>query len=307
MERTRPEITKLLTAASKIILGKEHEMKLALCCILARGHLLIEDQPGMGKTTLAKVFAKLLGLEFTRIQFTSDLLPADILGVSIFDDKSQSFTFHKGPLFSSFVLADELNRASPKTQSACLQAMEENEVSVDGKTYDLPHPFVLIATQNPDDSTGTYSLPQSQLDRFLMKLHLGYPSETSERKLLADPSTGFRHQSIKDLPHVLDAKSLLSLQNEVSTIKTADPIVDYVLSLVRESRSSQKGKGLGLSPRAGMDLMSASQAWALIEGRSFVIPEDVQAVFTSVTQHRFGRDGDGKAMAETLIEQTPVL
>ncbi len=303
-------LIQLVDHANGILLGKEHELKLALCCILARGHLLIEDQPGMGKTTLAKTLAKLLGLKLSRIQFTSDLLPADVLGVSVFDDEKKEFVFHPGPIFSQFILGDELNRASPKTQSAFLQAMEEAQVTVDTRTYDLPRPFLLMATQNPKQSAGTFALPESQLDRFLMKISLGFPSEAAEKELLLSKQhTHHRAENIKRLPEVLNPELLMQIQNEVDEVKTREPVVQYILNLVRESRRAHSGMSIkGLSPRVGIDLVHAAKAWAYLSGRDFVTPEDVQTIFVPVTQHRFEYEEDhGKSIAQGLVERVPVL
>lgn len=254
-----------------------------LCCLLARGHLLIEDIPGMGKTTLAKTLARLLGLRFNRIQFTNDLLPPDILGFSIFSEKDSRMIFQPGPLFAEMVLGDELNRASPKTQSACLQAMEEREITVEGATHPLPPVFLLIATQNPKDSSGTQLLPDSQLDRFLMRIPLGYPDLESERRLLEDGiGSDRRSLKIQSLEPVLDTTTLIEMQEQAEKTTTSPALIDYILRLVRESRLS----GEGLSPRAGLDLLRASKARAFLLGRKFVIPEDVQAIAHPVMNHR---------------------
>ena len=254
-----------------------------LCCLLARGHLLIEDIPGMGKTTLAKTLARLLGLKFNRIQFTNDLLPPDILGFSIFSEKDSRMIFQPGPLFAEMVLGDELNRASPKTQSACLQAMEEREITVEGATHPLPPVFLLIATQNPKDSSGTQLIPDSQLDRFLMRIPLGYPDLESERRLLEDGiGSDRRSLRIQSLEPVLDTTTLIEMQEQAEKITTSPALIDYILRLVRESRLS----GEGLSPRAGLDLLRASKARAFLHGRKFVIPEDVQAIAHPVMNHR---------------------
>ena len=263
--------------------GKDRELELMLCCLLARGHLLIEDIPGMGKTTLAKTLARLLGLKFNRIQFTNDLLPPDILGFSIFSEKDSRMIFQPGPLFAEMVLGDELNRASPKTQSACLQAMEEREITVEGATHPLPPVFLLIATQNPKDSSGTQLLPDSQLDRFLMRIPLGYPDLESERRLLEDGiGSDRRSLRIQSLEPVLDTTTLIEMQEQAEKITTSPALIDYILRLVRESRLS----GEGLSPRAGLDLLRASKARAFLHGRKFVIPEDVQAIAHPVMNHR---------------------
>lgn len=272
----------ILDAVNRIILGKPQISRLALSCFLAGGHLLIEDVPGVGKTTLAHTLAKVLGLDFQRLQFTSDMLPADILGVSIFDRDQQQFTFHPGPIFRQLVLADEVNRATPRTQSALLEAMEERQVSIEGQTYPLPEPFFVIATQNPSHQIGTFPLPESQLDRFLMRLEMGYPDAEAERQLLQGES---RHQLLQQLNQCLDPATLMTLQTAASQIHASPALVDYVQKLLAYSRES----GLyhfGLSPRAGLGLLSAAKAWALIEGRQQVLPEDVQAVLPSVVNHR---------------------
>jgi MoxR-like ATPase len=266
----------------KVILDKEHLVRLTLCSILSKGHVLIEDVPGVGKTTLVKTFAKLLGLQFSRIQFTNDLLPSDILGTSIFDETKKTFTFHHGPIFSQLVLGDELNRATPKTQSAFLQAMEEQIVSIDGKTYPLPAPFFLIATQNPRQQIGTFPLPESQLDRFLMRLEVGYPSTRAEAELLAGES---RQSILEGLKPLFDTKQLLQLQNSASKVHTSAPVIKYIQDILHASRT-QYADCAGLSPRAGLDLVSASRSWALMAGREMVLPDDVKAVAKYVIGHR---------------------
>jgi MoxR-like ATPase len=279
-----------LHALNRVILGKEQQVKLALCCCLAHGHLLIEDIPGVGKTTLAQALAKALGLDYQRIQFTNDLLPADVLGVSVYARERGQFEFHKGPIFSQLLLADEINRATPKSQSALLEAMEERQVTVDGNTYLLPKPFFVIATQNPSDQIGTYPLPESQLDRFLMRISLGYPSPAMERQLLAGED---RRTLLTALTPVLDGATLQALQGHVQSIHTADSVLDYVQALVLHTRATDRYRA-GLSPRAAMALLRAAQAWALLHGRDGVWPEDVQAVARAVAghrlQHRMGND-----------------
>lgn len=278
-------ITRITAQLDSVILGKPQAVRLALCCLLARGHLLIEDIPGVGKTTLANALARTLGLGLHRVQFTSDLLPADIIGNSIFDRERQRFTFHPGPVFANVVLADEVNRATPKTQSALLEAMEEHRVSVDGKTHELPTPFFVIATQNPSHQIGTFPLPESQLDRFLMRIELGYPDRNAEREMLRGPS---RRRLVDELPPVITVAELLDLQEAVEQVQVAEAILDYLLNLLARSRE----RGRGLSPRAALALRRASQAWALMEGRPMVIPEDVQAVAPSIMGHRLGTWGD---------------
>ena len=265
-----------------IILGKESEVSLALACLLARGHLLIEDLPGLGKTILAQSLAQVLGLGFQRIQFTSDLLPADIVGVSIFRQETGEFEFQAGPVFSQLVLADEVNRATPKAQSALLEAMEERQVSVDGQTHALPSPYFVVATQNPSDQIGTFPLPESQLDRFLMRLELGYPNEENERALLVGED---RRQMLTGVKAVMAPETLIALQADAAKVHMSDPLVDYVQALVRFTRESPDIE-TGLSPRGSLALVAAARAHAFIENHSGVFPDDVQAVFASVAGHR---------------------
>jgi MoxR-like ATPase len=265
-----------------IILGKGQALRLSLACLLARGHLLIEDVPGVGKTTLAHALAQVLGLAWQRVQFTSDLLPADIIGVSIFDRAAQRFEFRKGPLFTQLLLADEVNRASPRTQSALLEAMEERQVSVDGVTHALPEPFFVVATQNPHEQLGTYELPESQLDRFLMRIELGYPDPRHERVLLAEED---RRKVLARTAPALDAATLGALQAQVQTIHIAPLVLDYVQELVASSRR-RADLQLGLSPRAAQGLVRAARAWAMLDGRTAVVPDDIQAIWPAVAQHR---------------------
>ncbi len=263
-----------LKAVDEILLGKDRQVRLALACLLARGHLLIEDLPGMGKTTLSHALARVLGLSFQRIQFTSDLLPGDILGTSVFDKDSGQFVFHPGPIFAELVLADEINRATPKSQSALLEAMEEGQVTIEGATRPLPEPFFVIATQNPASQGGTFSLPESQLDRFLMRLSLGYPGRAAERSLLLGEA---RRDLLPRLEPLLDHAALAAFQAEVPKVRASDALVDYVLRLVEATRT-QPAFALGLSPRGSLALLAAARAWALLAGRDYVIPEDVQAM-----------------------------
>lgn len=279
-------INAIIQAASQVILGKESHIKLSLTCLLAGGHLLIEDLPGMGKTTLAHTLAQVLGLSFRRTQFTSDLLPADIIGVSVFDRNTSNFQFHPGPIFSNVLLADEINRATPKTQSALLEAMEEHQVTVDGNTHLLPSPFFVIATQNPKHHIGTFALPESQLDRFLMRITLGYPDSQSERALLQNKGGRANAQHIQA---VCDGETLLKLQQNVSHVYVSDALLDYLQALIQYTRTQFN---TGLSPRAGLGLRQCAQAWAMCEGRDFVIPEDIQAVLPSVVTHRLQTDGN---------------
>lgn len=281
-------IAHFLDEANQIILGKREQLKLALCAILSEGHLLIEDVPGVGKTTLVKLLGKALGLQATRIQFTNDMLPADIIGTSILDSRSQSFSFHKGPIFSQLVIADELNRATPKTQSACLQAMEERTVSIDGQTYPLPQPFVVVATQNPREQIGTYPLPESQLDRFLMRLEIGYPDKLAEQSLLKGER---RETLLEQLKPVMGPEDVMRIQRETRAVFAADAIVLYVQSILHFSRH-QASDQRGLSPRSGLAILRAAKTWAYLEGRNHVLPEDVKAVAPSVMAHRLNRAND---------------
>jgi len=283
-------LTKLSVALDQvndIILGKEQQLKLAFTCLIAKGHLLIEDLPGMGKTTLSHALANVLGLSYNRVQFTSDLLPSDVLGVTIFNRDENNFEFHKGPIFSQVVLADEINRASPKTQSALLEAMEEYQVTIEGTSHSLPSPFFVIATQNPMSQAGTYPLPESQLDRFLMRLTLGYPPAEAERELLKGNN---RRSMATQLNAVLSPKELLALQSLVSKVTVSDALLDYVQRLVAFSRESND-IAVGLSPRGSLSLLRSAQAWALIEGRSYVTPDDIQAVLAAVVDHRVVASG----------------
>ena len=299
-----PPLQRALDQLQQVILGKPEPLRLALCCLLARGHLLIEDIPGVGKTTLANALARTLGLQLRRIQFTSDLLPADITGNSIFDREQSRFVFHPGPIFAQVVLADEVNRASPKTQSALLEAMEERQVTVDGHSHPLPTPFFVIATQNPAQQIGTFPLPESQLDRFLMRIDLGHPDREAERALLAGPE---RRQLLAGLPAALAEGELAELQRRVEAVHVSDALRDYLLDLLARSRAGQASGGL--SPRAGLGLQHAARAWALMAGRESVLPEDVQAVAPSVMAHRLravDRGGDGMAQAIALVRGTPI-
>ncbi|MFJ3049608.1 MULTISPECIES: AAA family ATPase [Pseudomonas nitroreducens/multiresinivorans group] len=297
-----------LKAVDQVLLGKEVQVRLALTCLLARGHLLIEDLPGMGKTTLSHALARVLGLGFQRIQFTSDLLPGDVLGTSVFDKDSGQFVFHPGPIFSELVLADEINRATPKSQSALLEAMEEGQVTIEGATRPLPEPFFVIATQNPVTQGGTFALPESQLDRFLMRLSLGYPGRAAEKALLLGEA---RRDLLPRLEPMLDPQELQALQGEVLAVRASDALVDYVLRLVEATRT-QPAFALGLSPRGSLALLAAARAWALLAGRDYVIPEDVQAVLPSVAGHRLRDQADpaghgGGALVQWLLREVPAL
>jgi MoxR-like ATPase len=276
------EVNAILETVGTIILGKTQQLRLTVACILASGHLLIEDLPGVGKTTLAHAIARVLGLDFQRVQFTSDLLPADVLGASIFNRETGAFEFHPGPVFSQVVLADEVNRATPKAQSALLEAMEEQQVTVEGVTRRLPEPFFVIATQNPAHQIGTFSLPESQLDRFLMRLRMGYPDAAAERALLAGEA---RRTMIAALAPAIEPADLVALQRRVRQVHVSPALLDYLQAILGYTRRSPEF-AVGLSPRAGLALLNASRAWAFMDGRSAVIPEDVQSVFPSVAGHR---------------------
>ena len=278
----------VIRQAEQIILGKPQQIRLALACLLARGHLLIEDLPGVGKTTLAHGLARTLGLQFQRIQFTSDLLPADILGVSVYQRDTGEFKFHPGPVFAQMVLADEINRATPKAQSALLEAMEEQQVTIEGTTRALPSPFFVIATQNPAYQVGTYALPESQLDRFLMRIQMGYPDAQAERGLLSGID---RREIVAQLSPQLESSELLSLQKRARAVFVSPALLDYVQAILRHTREESRYTH-GLSPRAGLALLSAARAWALLEERDAVIPEDVQAVLPGVVSHRLQAVGE---------------
>jgi len=292
----------LIEGISQILLGKEPVIRLAVACLLARGHLLFEDQPGVGKTLLSQALAQALGLQFRRVQFTSDLLPADILGASIYDRDAATFVFHPGPVFAQVLLADEINRATPKTQSALLEAMEEGKVTADGRTHPLPLPFFVIATQNPSTQVGTFMLPESQLDRFLMRLALGVPDRQAERTMLQGQD---RRELLRAMPPVLSWTELEQMQAWTRLVHVSQPLLDYLLDLLAASRVH----GRGLSPRAGLALLAASRAWALMNGRAMVLPEDIRAVGPSVIGHRLEHAHEGVTgvdFAERLLSETPV-
>ncbi len=288
-----------LQSLGRIILGKDQELRLCLTCLIAGGHLLIEDVPGVGKTTLAHALARVLGLSHQRIQFTSDLLPADVLGVSIYNRESGGFEFHHGPIFAQLILADEVNRATPKTQSALLEAMEERQVTADGKTRPLPDPFFVVATQNPSEQVGTFALPESQLDRFLLSLSLGYPSPSLERELIAGTD---RRELLAEMTAALDNDALARLQADAPKVHVSDALLDYLQALVAFTRQSPELVA-GLSPRAAIAMRRAAQAWALIHGHRGVLPEDVQAVLPGIVRHRLQARNASSAMSGDEIAQ----
>lgn len=294
----------LIRQGSEILLGKESVIKLSLCTLISRGHLLIEDLPGVGKTTLAHLLGKLIGLQYQRIQFTSDLLPADILGVSVYERKTENFKFHPGPVFSQLLLADEVNRATPKTQSALLEAMEEHQVTMDGKTFALPQPFFVIATQNPASQIGTFPLPESQLDRFLMMISIGYPGRQFERQLLSGKS---RRLLLERMQPLITPAQLAQLQTAASEIFISPALLDYCQDLLAFTRQNTLFKH-GLSPRAGLALLGAAKSWALIEQRDAVLPEDIQAILPSVVNHRLVQldTADFSNAGQYIIENVPV-
>ena len=300
-------IDSVVSQVGKVILGKKHQIRLAIACILARGHLLIEDIPGVGKTMLAHALATTLGLQFQRIQFTSDLLPADILGVSIFDREASTFRFHPGPIFAQVILADEVNRATPKTQSALLEAMEEHQVTAEGETRPLPEPFFVIATQNPSHQIGTFPLPESQLDRFLMRIELGYPDNSAERALLQGAD---RRDLLPQLAPCMRPPELIELQRAAREVHASGALLDYLQALVDFSRRSPDYVN-GLSPRAALALLNAARAWAMMDGRNQVLPEDLQAIVPGVVSHRLYVESDntrinGADVAEQLIRAVPI-
>jgi MoxR-like ATPase len=297
-----------ITRLGEIILGKEQQLRLALACLLARGHLLIEDLPGVGKTTLAHALARVLGLHYQRVQFTSDLLPTDILGVSIYNRDTADFRFHPGPVFANIVLADEINRATPKTQSALLEAMEEYQVTIEGESRTLPQPFFVIATQNPLHQIGTFPLPESQLDRFLMRIDLGYPGNVAERQLLQGED---RRDLLAGVAALVSGARLLALQQQVHAVHVADALLDYLQALLAFSRQSPDFEH-GLSPRAGLALLHSAKAWAFLQDRDLVLPEDLQTVLPAVVNHRLqpstapDETRATNAPAELLLQAVPV-
>jgi MoxR-like ATPase len=307
IDSTAAALHRAVSTLETIILGKPAQVRLCLACLLARGHLLIEDIPGVGKTTLAHALAHVLGLAWRRVQFTSDLLPADIIGVSVFDRSSHQFHFRQGPIFTQLLLADEVNRASPRTQSALLEAMEERQVSTDVTTFRLPDPFFVVATQNPHEQLGTFSLPESQLDRFLMRVTLGYPDAAHERELLRG---GERRDLLPQIDPALTPEAVVRIQHDVRSVYISDAVLDYAQGLIARTRDRTDLK-LGLSPRAGQGLLRAAQAWAYLESRGCVLPEDIQTVLPAVAAHRLERreplgSADGRELAAELIATVPV-
>jgi MoxR-like ATPase len=305
MLNIKKTLDNLVTQISQVILGKELQIRLALTCLIARGHVLIEDVPGVGKTTLAHVLARVLGLSFQRIQFTSDLLPADIIGVSIYDKEVGQFKFHLGPVFAQMILADEVNRATPKTQSALLEAMEEHQVTVEGETRPLPNPFFVLATQNPLHQIGTFPLPESQLDRFMMRLELGYPNHKTERALLKGRD---RREMIANLEPALTVNDIVDMQKAVPKIIVSEALIDYLQAILEFSRQSPRYR-VGLSPRAGLAIRHCAQAWALMQGRDYVVPDDVQIILPGVIGHRLAtmvEQQNTQALVSQLIADVPI-
>ena len=303
-EALQQRLQAAIDQVNRVLLGKPHQVKLAFTCLIAGGHLLLEDVPGVGKTTLAHALAATFGLEFQRVQFTSDLLPSDIIGVSVYERDSGSFRFHPGPIFTGLLLADEINRASPKTQSALLEAMAENQVTVDGQTHALAPPFFVVATQNPLDLSGTFPLPDSQLDRFMLRLSLDYPDPGAERALLTGSD---RRDMLARLTPQLDAESLLALHQRAQAITASSALLDYLQALLAASRRHPEIRA-GLSPRAGLALLGAARAWAMLSGRSHVLPEDIQALFVPLAAHRLPatRGADGAQLARQLLTEVAV-
>ena len=301
-----PCLGEVIAQLNRVVLGKARQIELALACLLARGHLLIEDLPGMGKTTLAHALAQVLGLHFQRIQFTSDLLPADVLGTSVYEPERGGFRFHPGPVFSQLILADEINRATPKTQSALLEAMAEQQVTTEGETRRLPQPFFVIATQNPQHQIGTYPLPESQLDRFMMRIRLGYPDPQAERELLQGSD---RRELLGRLGPRTDPEALRRMQQEVLQVHVSGALLDYLQRILAHTRRAGLYAG-GLSPRAGLALLHAARAWARLHGRDHVLPEDLQAVAPAVAGHRLQPLGeaphDTEALMDRLITEVPI-
>ena len=308
MTASKAKLDAIVTSISSVLIGKEQEVKIALTCLLARGHLLIEDLPGLGKTTLVNAMARVLGLDFNRIQFTSDLLPADIVGVSVYEKAEGAFRFLPGPVFCQLLLADEINRTTPKTQSALLEAMAEGQVTVEGKTRDLPAPFFVVATQNPIQHSGTFPLPESQLDRFLMRVSLGYADQASEKMILTG---GDPRARLKELQPLLSIQELRAMQDEVDQVSVAETVVDYLQRLIQFTRTSGVFE-YGLSTRAGLAILQSAKAIALLDGRAFVIPEDIQAVFPAVADHRLqgsgrGHDSGSRVLIDKVLDSVDII
>ena len=309
----------ILKQIESVVLGKSHKCRLALTCILAQGHLLIEDLPGMGKTTLAHTLAETLNLSYQRTQFTSDLLPADIVGISIFNTNNQAFELHKGPIFNQVILADEINRASPKTQSALLEAMEEKQVSIDGKTYELPDPFFVIATQNPLFHSGTYPLPESQLDRFMMRISLGFPDVDAEKSILL--SSNHQNTNRETIHNIINVEVLKEMQQKVQQVHASEAIIEYIIALCHVSRKNSYADNEipssndivcnPLSPRAGKAILNAAKAWAFIDNRDYLLPDDIKAVFYWVCEHRLASDmieqNSSISVSEQILKEVDVL
>jgi MoxR-like ATPase len=293
-----------IAQVNKVLLGKARQVKLAFTCLIAGGHLLLEDVPGVGKTTLAHALAATFALDFQRVQFTSDLLPSDIIGVSMYERETGEFRFHQGPVFAGLLLADEINRATPKTQSALLEAMAEGQVTVDGQTHALPEPFFVVATQNPLDLAGTFPLPDSQLDRFMLRVSLDYPDASAERELLTGTD---RRDLLTRLTPQLDAAGLNALYRQVQTITASAALLDYLQALLTASRRHPDIR-VGLSPRAGLSLLAAARAWAMLSDRGHVLPEDIQALFVPLAAHRLvaSRGASGETLARTLLSEVAV-
>lgn len=290
-------LTRAIAQIEKVLKGKPQQIRLAFTALLADGHVLIEDIPGVGKTTLAQAFSQVLGLKYQRLQFTSDMLPADILGVSIYERSAEKFTFHPGPIFTQVLLADEINRATPRSQSALLEAMAERQVSIDGTTYPLEQPFFVLATQNPSDLAGTYALPDSQLDRFMIRMRLGYPDRSAERQILRNFD---RNQILAELKPVLNGEHIQAMQRSVTNVKVSDALLDYIQALIDATRN-HACCAQGLSPRGGLALVRCAQAWAFVNAREYAIPEDVQQVFPAVTEHRLLLQHDSPLTALQLV------
>ncbi len=302
------QVSKTVAEVGKALLGKDHQIRLALCCLFSGGHLLIEDLPGMGKTTLSYALAKALGLSYNRIQGTSDLLPADILGISIFNQTTSEFSFHPGPIFSQLVLADEINRTTPKTQSALLEAMEERQVTIEGVTRKLPEPFFVIATQNPVTLAGTYPLPESQLDRFLMRLRLGYPDQRAERELL---EMNTERDKVEAINQCLSLEDVIEFRRQSAGVSASESLLDYVQRLIAFTRGKDEFH-FGLSPRGSLAIMRSAKTWALMCGRSHVVPEDVQAILPAVVEHRLRATSDdeghsGASLVQRLLSEVDVI